>query len=56
MRRNGVVLGAEKVHSLIDKVYDPPNLAESLKRVRENRVARHDGLTVAGFEQRQDEI
>ncbi len=46
-----------KVHSLIDKVYDPANLAEAWKRVRENRgSAGIDGLTVAGFEQRQDEL
>src|SRR6201993_967307 len=46
-----------KVHSLIDKVYDPTNLAEAWKRVRENKgSAGLDGLTVAGFEQRQDEL
>ena len=46
-----------KVHSLIDKVYDPANLAEAWKRVRENKgSADIDGLTVAGFEQRQDEL
>jgi RNA-directed DNA polymerase len=46
-----------KVHSLIDKVYDPANLAEAWKRVRENNgSAGIDGLTVAGFEQRQDEL
>jgi retron-type reverse transcriptase len=46
-----------KVHSLIDKVYDPANLAEAWKRVRENKGgAGIDGLTVAGFEQRQDEL
>ena len=46
-----------KVHSLIDKVYDPANFAEAWKRVRENRgSAGIDGLTVAGFEQRQDEL
>src|SRR5215813_6920019 len=40
-----------KVHSLIDKVYDPANLAEAWKRVRENKgSAGIDGLTVAGFE------
>jgi len=38
-----------KVHSLIDKVYDPANLAEAWKRVRENNgSAGIDGLTVAG--------
>ena len=43
-----------KVHSLIDKVYDPANLAEAWKKVRENKgSAGIDGLTVAGFEQRQ---
>src|SRR5215471_6152090 len=43
-----------KVHSLIDKVYDPANLAEAWKRVRENKgSAGIDGLTVAGFEQRK---
>jgi hypothetical protein len=46
-----------KVHSLIDKVYDPANLAEAWKRVRENKgSAGIDGLTLAGFEQRQDEL
>src|SRR6201987_4038269 len=46
-----------KVHSLSDKVYDPTNLAEAWKRVRENKgSAGIDGLTVAGFEQRQDEL
>jgi RNA-directed DNA polymerase len=46
-----------KAHSLIDKVYDPANLAEAWKRVRENKGgAGIDGLTVAGFEQRQDEL
>ena len=35
----------------IDKVYDPANLAEAWKRVRENKgSAGIDGLTVAGFE------
>src|SRR5215471_15140980 len=29
-----------KVHSLIDKVYDPANLAEAWKRVRENKAAQ----------------
>jgi RNA-directed DNA polymerase len=46
-----------KVHSLIDKVYDPANLAEAWKRVRENKgSAGIDGRTVAGFEQRQEEL
>ena len=42
-----------KVHSLIDKVYDPANLAEAGKRVRENKGSA--GI-FAGFEQRQDEL
>src|SRR5215831_16421702 len=42
-----------KVHSLIDKVYDPANLAEAWKRVRENKGSA--GI-FAGFEQRQDEL
>src|SRR6516165_5434217 len=46
-----------KVHSLIDKVYDPVNLAEAWKRVRENKgSAGIDGLTVAAFEEREDEL
>jgi hypothetical protein len=37
-----------KVHSLIDKVYDPANLGEAWKRVRENKgSAGIDGLTIA---------
>jgi hypothetical protein len=45
-----------KVHSLIDKVYDPANLAEAWKRVRENKgSAGIDGLTIAGSS-RQDEL
>ena len=45
-----------KVHSLIDKVYDPVNLAEAWKRVRENKgSAGIDGLTIAGSS-RQDEL
>ena len=44
------VLRRRKVHSLIDKVYDPTNLAEAWKNVRENKgSAGIDGLTVAGF-------
>ena len=40
-----------KVHSLIDKVYAPANLAEAWKRVRENKgSAGIDGLTVTAFE------
>ena len=39
-----------KVHSLIDKVYDPANLAEAWKRVRENKgSAGIDGLTVGSL-------
>jgi hypothetical protein len=38
-----------KVHSLIDKVYDPANLAEAWKRVRENKgSAGIDGRTSPG--------
>jgi group II intron reverse transcriptase/maturase len=45
-----------KVHSLIDKVYAPANLAEAWKRVRENKgSAGIDGLTVTAFEDRQAE-
>ena len=45
-----------KVHSLIDKVYAPANLAEAWKRVRENKgSAGIDGLTVIAFEDRQAE-
>src|SRR5690348_17410428 len=45
-----------KVHSLIDKVYAPANLAEAWKRVRENKGgAGIDGLTVTAFEDRQAE-
>src|SRR5690349_25148734 len=45
-----------KVHSLIDKVYAPANLAEAWKRVRENKGgARIDGLTVTASEVRQAE-
>ena len=43
--------GQRKVHSLIDKVYAPANLAEAWKRVRENKgSAGIDGLTVTAFE------
>lgn len=45
-----------KVHSLIDKVYDPVNLAEAWKRVRENKGSCGvDGLTITDFEERQEE-
>jgi RNA-directed DNA polymerase len=45
-----------KVHSLIDKVYAPANLAEAWKRVRENKGgAGIDGLTVTAFEDREAE-
>src|SRR3954467_2306031 len=45
-----------KVHSLIDKVYAPANLAKAWKRVRENKGgAGIDGLTVTAFEDRQAE-
>jgi retron-type reverse transcriptase len=46
-----------KVHSLIDKVYDPTNLAEAWKQVRENKgSAGIDGLTITVFEERQAEL
>src|SRR5918995_1707575 len=45
-----------KVHSLIDKIYAPANLAEAWKRVRENKgSAGIDGLTITAFENRQAE-
>ena len=48
--------GRRKVHSLIDKVYDPVNLAEAWKRVRENKGSCGvDGLTITDFEERQEE-
>lgn len=46
-----------KVHSLIDKVYDPTNLAEAWKHVRENKgSAGIDGLTITAFEEGQAEL
>ena len=49
-------LRRRKVHSLIDKVYDPTNLAEAWKRVRENKGSSGiDGLTVAAFVEREEE-
>src|SRR5215475_6860378 len=46
-----------KVHSLIDKVYDRTNLTEAWKHVRENKgSAGIDGLTIAAFTERQDEL
>jgi RNA-directed DNA polymerase len=46
-----------KVHSLIDKVYDPNNLEEAWQRVWENRgSAGIDGLTIAAFAEREDEL
>ena len=46
-----------KVHSLIDKVYDRTNLAEAWKHVRENKgSAGIDGLTIAAFAEREDEL
>ena len=46
-----------KVHSLIDKVYDRNNLIEAWKHVRENKgSAGTDGLTIAAFTEREDEL
>ena len=46
-----------KVHSLIDKVYAPANLAEAWQHVRENKgSAGIDGLTIAAFADREDEL
>src|SRR5262245_19235240 len=46
-----------KVQSLRDKVYEAAKLAEASERVREDKgSAGIDGLTVAGFEQRQDQL
>src|ERR1700745_4530665 len=46
-----------KVHSLIDKVYDRTNLTEAWKHVRENKgSAGIDGLTIAAFTEREDEL
>jgi RNA-directed DNA polymerase len=46
-----------KVHSLIDKVYDPTNLDEAWDHVRENKgSAGVDGLTIASFAEREDEL
>jgi group II intron reverse transcriptase/maturase len=46
-----------KVHSLIDKVYNPINLDESWQHVRENKgSAGVDGLTIAAFAEREDQL
>ena len=46
-----------KVHSLIDKVYDRNNLTKAWKHVRENKgSAGIDGLTIAAFTEREDEL
>ena len=46
-----------KVHSLIDKVYDRSNLTKAWKHVRENKgSAGIDGLTIAAFTEREDEL
>src|SRR5690349_7169846 len=48
--------GQRKVHSLIDKVYAPANLAEAWRHVRENKGgAGIDGLTIAAFADREEE-
>jgi RNA-directed DNA polymerase len=49
--------GHRKVHSLIDKVYDPINLAEAWEHVRENKgSAGIDGVTIAAFTSREDDL
>src|SRR6185503_3723602 len=48
--------GPRKVHSLIDKVYAPANLAEAWRHVRENKGgAGIDGLTIDAFADREEE-
>src|SRR3954451_8708566 len=48
--------GQRKVHSLIDKVYAPANLAEAWRHVRDNKGgAGIDGLTIAAFADREEE-
>ena len=48
--------GQRKVHSLIDKVYAPANLAEAWRHVRDNKGgAGIDGLSIAAFANREEE-
>src|SRR4051794_8360836 len=48
--------GQRKVHSLIDKVYAPANLAEAWRHVRDNKGgAGIDGLTIDAFADREEE-
>src|SRR5215212_8185574 len=48
--------GQRKVHSLIDKVYAPANLAEAWRHVRDNKGgAGIDGLSIAAFAEREEE-
>ena len=48
--------GQRKVHSLIDKVYAPANLAEAWRHVRDNKGgAGIDGLSIAAFADREEE-
>jgi len=48
--------GPRKVHSLIDKVYAPANLAEAWRHVRDNKGgAGIDGLSIAAFADREEE-
>src|SRR3954465_6448960 len=48
--------GQRKVHSLIDKVYAPANLAEARRHVRDKKGgAGIDGLTIAAFAAREEE-
>ena len=53
----GVEYRQRKVHSLIDKVYDPGNLDEAWQHVRENKgSAGIDGLTITAFAEREDKL
>src|SRR3954464_2193920 len=48
--------GQRKVHSLIDKVYAPANLAEAWRHVRANKGgAGIDGLSIDAFADREEE-
>jgi len=48
--------GQRKVHSLVDKVYQPKNLRAAWERVKANRGSGGiDGQSLAGFEQELDE-
>src|SRR3954454_6107496 len=48
--------GQRKVHSLIDKVYAPANLAEAWRHIRDNKGgAGIDGLSIDAFADREEE-